>query len=74
MGTIVFFLGLISTIAVGVNKLIAISNHVKAPMVTESPYFLFGPYCNDYWHLAFPYRFCGRTGYQEFLRKEFLPY
>ena len=39
MGTVVFFLGLISTIAVGANKLVAIANQIKAPKVTESPYF-----------------------------------
>ncbi len=39
MGTFVFFLGLVSAIAVGANKLIAIANEIKAPKVTESPYF-----------------------------------
>ena len=34
-----FFLGFIAVIAVGVNKLIALINHVQAPLVTQSPYF-----------------------------------
>jgi hypothetical protein len=38
-GSLMFFLGFMAVIAVGVNKLIAIIQHVKAPLVTESPYF-----------------------------------
>lgn len=38
-GSLMFFLGFMAVIAVGVNKLIAIIEHVKAPLVTESPYF-----------------------------------
>ncbi len=38
-GSLMFFLGFLSVIIVGVNKLIAIVNHVKAPLVTDSPYF-----------------------------------
>ncbi len=38
-GSLMFFLGFLSVIVVGVNKLIAIVNHVKAPLVTDSPYF-----------------------------------
>lgn len=38
-GSLMFFLGVMAVIAVGVNKLIAIIQHVKAPLVTESPYF-----------------------------------
>lgn len=38
-GSLMFLLGFLSVVVVGVNKLIALSNHVKAPLVTESPYF-----------------------------------
>lgn len=38
-GSLMFFLGFLSVIVVGVNKLIALANHVKAPLVTDSPYF-----------------------------------
>jgi len=38
-GSLMFFLGFMAVIAVGINKLIAIIEHVKAPLVTESPYF-----------------------------------
>jgi len=38
-GSLMFFLGFLSVIVVGVNKLIAIIEHVKAPLVTDSPYF-----------------------------------
>jgi glycosyltransferase involved in cell wall biosynthesis len=38
-GSLMFFLGFMAVIAIGVNKLIAIIEHVKAPLVTESPYF-----------------------------------
>ncbi len=39
IGTIIFSLGLIAAVAVGANKLVAISQHISAPKVTESPYF-----------------------------------
>jgi glycosyltransferase involved in cell wall biosynthesis len=39
MGTIVFIMGLLATVVVGVNKLILISKSIAAPRVTESPYF-----------------------------------
>ncbi|VAW12724.1 Glycosyl transferase, group 2 family [hydrothermal vent metagenome] len=39
IGTIIFLLGLIAAVAVGVNKLFAISQNISAPKVTESPYF-----------------------------------
>lgn len=39
VGTLVFFLGLLSVIAVGASKLIAIWEGVRAPLVTSSPYF-----------------------------------
>jgi glycosyltransferase involved in cell wall biosynthesis len=39
MGTMVFFMGLVAAIVVGVNKLILISKSIAAPRVTESPYF-----------------------------------
>ena len=38
-GSIMFLLGFMAVIAVGVNKLVAIIEHVKAPLVTDSPYF-----------------------------------
>lgn len=38
-GSLMFFLGLLAVIAVGVNKLVAIIEHVKAPLITDSPYF-----------------------------------
>lgn len=38
-GSLMFLLGFLSVVVVGVNKLIAIANHVKAPLVTDSPYF-----------------------------------
>lgn len=38
-GSLMFLLGFLSVIIVGINKLIALANHVKAPLVTESPYF-----------------------------------
>jgi len=38
-GSIMFLLGFLAVIAVGANKLVAIIEHVKAPLVTDSPYF-----------------------------------
>jgi len=38
-GTLMFILGFLAVIAVGVNKVIALFEHVKAPLVTDSPYF-----------------------------------
>ncbi|HEY5535676.1 MAG TPA: glycosyltransferase family 2 protein [Ignavibacteria bacterium] len=38
-GSIMFLLGLLAVVVVGVNKFIAIIEHVKAPLVTDSPYF-----------------------------------
>ena len=38
-GSLMFLLGLLAVVAVGVNKLIAIFEHVKAPLITDSPYF-----------------------------------
>jgi len=38
-GSLMFLLGLLAVVAVGVNKLVAIFEHVKAPLVTDSPYF-----------------------------------
>jgi hypothetical protein len=38
-GSLMFLLGLISVIVVGATKLIAIIEHVRAPLVTTSPYF-----------------------------------
>ena len=38
-GSLMFILGFFAVLAVGVNKLIAIFEHVRAPLITESPYF-----------------------------------
>lgn len=38
-GSLMFLLGFLSVIAVGVNKIFALVNHKVAPLVTESPYF-----------------------------------
>ena len=38
-GSLMFMLGFLAVVIVGINKLIAIIEHVKAPLVTESPYF-----------------------------------
>jgi len=38
-GSLMFLLGFLAVVVVGVNKLIAIFGHVKAPLVTDSPYF-----------------------------------
>jgi len=37
-GSVMFLLGFLAVIAVGANKLVAIIEHVKAPLVTDSPY------------------------------------
>jgi len=39
IGSLMFLLGLIAVIVVGVKKLMALSAHVRAPLVTDSPYF-----------------------------------
>jgi glycosyltransferase involved in cell wall biosynthesis len=38
-GSLMFLLGLLAVVVVGLNKLISIFEHVKAPLVTDSPYF-----------------------------------
>lgn len=38
-GTLMFILGFIAVVVVGANKLLAIIEHVRAPLVTDSPYF-----------------------------------
>lgn len=38
-GSLMFILGFLAVVVVGLNKLIAIFTHVKAPLVTDSPYF-----------------------------------
>jgi hypothetical protein len=38
-GSLMFLLGLFAVVIVGVNKLVAIFEHVKAPLITDSPYF-----------------------------------
>ena len=39
LGSLMFLIGFIATIIVGVNKLIALSQHVLAPRITDTPYF-----------------------------------
>ncbi len=39
MGSLMFLLGFIAIIVVGIHKLIALNNHVPAPLVVDSPYF-----------------------------------
>lgn len=39
LGTLLFFIGFIATGWLGIDKLIAVANGVKAPLVTTSPYF-----------------------------------
>jgi glycosyltransferase involved in cell wall biosynthesis len=39
LGSLVFLVGLIATVTVGVNKLLALSHHVPAPRITDNPYF-----------------------------------
>lgn len=41
LGTLVFFLGFIAATVVGINKLILLHKGIRAPLVTESPYFYF---------------------------------
>ena len=38
-GSLMFLLGFLAVVVVGINKLVAIFEHVKAPLVTDSPYF-----------------------------------
>jgi len=38
-GSLMFLLGFLAVVVVGANKFIAIVEHVKAPLVTDSPYF-----------------------------------
>lgn len=38
-GSLMFFVGLAATAWVGIQKLIALNQHVKAPLVTDTPYF-----------------------------------
>jgi len=38
-GSLMFVLGFIAVVVVGANKLYALLSHVRAPLVTESPYF-----------------------------------
>lgn len=39
VGSLMFFLGLLAVIAVGVSKLIAINEGLRAPLITSNPYF-----------------------------------
>ncbi len=42
MGALMFFIGLVMAIYLGVNKIICLSKGVMAPLVTSSPYFYIG--------------------------------
>lgn len=39
LGSLMFLVGLIATVTVGINKLVALSHHLVAPRVTDNPYF-----------------------------------
>jgi glycosyltransferase involved in cell wall biosynthesis len=39
LGTFMFLIGLVATVIVGVNKLIAVSQNLVAPRITDTPYF-----------------------------------
>jgi glycosyltransferase involved in cell wall biosynthesis len=39
IGSLMFVFGFFATVAVGVYKLVAILNHMRAPLITETPYF-----------------------------------
>lgn len=39
VGSMMFVLGFLAVVAVGINKLVALLTHVAAPLVTDSPYF-----------------------------------
>ena len=39
LGSLMFFVGFVAVVVVGVNKLLALWNHTPAHLVTESPYF-----------------------------------
>lgn len=39
IGSLVFLLGLVAILVVGIHKLVALANHVPAILVTDSPYF-----------------------------------
>ena len=40
-GSLVFLLGFLAVVVVSVNKLIALLTHVRAPLITDTPYFYF---------------------------------
>ena len=41
MGVLVFFLGFVSAMVVGIHKLVLLNQGIKAPLVTQNPYFYF---------------------------------
>ncbi len=45
LGVVMFLVGLVATILVGVNKIIAVVHGLKAPLVTDSPYFYLALVC-----------------------------
>ena len=40
-GSLMFLLGFLAVVVVSVNKLIALITHVRAPLITDTPYFYF---------------------------------
>ena len=40
-GSLMFLLGFLAVVVVSVNKLVALLSHVKAPLITDTPYFYF---------------------------------
>ena len=45
LGTLTFIFGFVMAAILGIKKLIAVSNHTLAPLVTQSPYFYIGLTC-----------------------------
>jgi hypothetical protein len=45
LGTLTFIFGLVMAALVGANKLIALKQHIHAPLVTSSPYFYIALTC-----------------------------
>jgi len=39
LGTLMFFIGFVMAAYLGIRKLVFLHNHIKAPLVTDSPYF-----------------------------------
>ncbi|MBN1951661.1 MAG: glycosyltransferase family 2 protein [Bacteroidales bacterium] len=59
LGMLTFILGLIGAAIVGVHKIIAVSNNMRAPLVTQSPYFYLALTCMIIGSLLFLSGFLG---------------